>query len=247
MSHTISAGAYGWRHAHWSNTFYPQDLPSGGAEDDAEDWRLSYYSNQFDSVMIPVDYWSSDIIVDCESWLDDVHEQFRFVVECRRDMFSYIPMEKFEEYMKVLQPKLAGLMLLDRVQNRTDSGQEPGNSLYNGDFDSLLDNLHMSMAADGVLIDSDCGFQQLDVCRPVMRHAGDELMEEGWPTNFALYENDLSDLRKTRADIGSFLSQTAGDELQQESGSASLIIVKHAQLQAENLGNFCSMLQIMGY
>jgi hypothetical protein len=246
MNHTIFAGAYGWRHRHWLKTFYPQDLPSGGTEDDAEDWRLSYYSNQFDSVMVPADYWNSNITVDCGSWLDDVHEKFRFVVECRRDMFSYISIEKFSEYMKVLQPKLAALILLDGVQSQNNSGLESGQNIYNGEFDLLLDVLHMSISAEGVLIDLGGDFQQVNVFRQAMPDADDDMTEGIWPTNFAIYENDLTDLRKARKVVESFLTQKAGGEQQQESGS-SVIIVKHSQLQVENLSNFCSMLEIMGY
>ncbi|VAW50835.1 hypothetical protein MNBD_GAMMA06-453, partial [hydrothermal vent metagenome] len=56
----IIPGAYGWRQKHWSNSFYPEDLP---AEDD---WRLTYYSNEFDVVLVPADYWQAGKINTCE-------------------------------------------------------------------------------------------------------------------------------------------------------------------------------------
>jgi len=52
LKQTINLGAYGWRHGRWSGTFYPDDLPMA----DDEDWRLAYYSNEFNAVMVPADY-----------------------------------------------------------------------------------------------------------------------------------------------------------------------------------------------
>ena len=35
-----------WEHPAWNQEFYPDDLP--------EDWRLSYYANEFPVVLVPV-------------------------------------------------------------------------------------------------------------------------------------------------------------------------------------------------
>ena len=61
LKKTINPGAYGWRHKHWLESFYPEDLPVNGSED----WRLSYYSNEFNTVMVPCDYWKSGESIDC--------------------------------------------------------------------------------------------------------------------------------------------------------------------------------------
>ena len=52
LKQMMNLGAYGWRHKHWSNTFYPEDLPV----DADDDWRLAYYSNEFNAVLVPADY-----------------------------------------------------------------------------------------------------------------------------------------------------------------------------------------------
>ena len=43
-AHGLRLGARGWRHAHWENDFYPDDLPP--------DWQLAYYANEFSTVLV---------------------------------------------------------------------------------------------------------------------------------------------------------------------------------------------------
>lgn len=246
MNQTIDTGAYGWRHAHWLDTFYPQDLPSGGDEDDAEDWRLSFYSNQFDAVMIPADYWRSDIKPDCKSWLDDVHEKFRFYVECQQDMFSYISVKTLTAHLKVLQPKLAALVFWDVGLNMQNSQLQSDEILHNIAFRPLLDALQMQSVASGGRISSASDWQQVSICWSALHTAGNGASKRALPKNFAIYENDLTDLRKARIAVESFISQTDDGKPRQENDSDSVIIVKHPQLQAENLNRFRTMLEIMG-
>ncbi len=66
---TIRVGACDWDHAHWQGDFYPDDLP--------QDWRLSYYANEFSTVLVPEARWRAEG-VDFEQWAEDVHEGFRF-------------------------------------------------------------------------------------------------------------------------------------------------------------------------
>lgn len=69
----IFVGAWGWKHDAWGkDQFYPDDLPA--------DWRLSYYSNEFDMVVIPADYWASGDL-EQEDWLDDVDDEFEFYLQ----------------------------------------------------------------------------------------------------------------------------------------------------------------------
>ncbi|MDT8282186.1 MAG: hypothetical protein RQ982_05160, partial [Gammaproteobacteria bacterium] len=82
MKPVITSGAYGWHHPHWSESYYPEGLPSGEPEYETDDWRLRYYSNDFDCVLVPAIDWQSATIEDCASWLDDVHADFEFFVEC---------------------------------------------------------------------------------------------------------------------------------------------------------------------
>ena len=48
-SMSLNIGAYGWKHENWSGGFYPDDLP--------QDWQLTYSSNAFNCVLVPVEYW----------------------------------------------------------------------------------------------------------------------------------------------------------------------------------------------
>jgi len=66
---SIVVGACDWDHPQWRKTFYPEDLP--------EDWRLSYYANEFSAVLVPQEKWQSEE-ADFEQWAEDVPEGFRF-------------------------------------------------------------------------------------------------------------------------------------------------------------------------
>ena len=65
----------GWNHDGWANEFYPDDLP--------QDWRLSYYANEFQAVLVSESDWLNGD--DYEEWLEDVHEEFRFYIELTTD------------------------------------------------------------------------------------------------------------------------------------------------------------------
>jgi len=66
---SIIVGACDWDRPEWLSTFYPDDLP--------EDWRLSYYANEFSAVLVPQAKWRA-ADVDFEQWAEDVPEGFRF-------------------------------------------------------------------------------------------------------------------------------------------------------------------------
>lgn len=69
---TIDIAAYGWQEQDWQG-FYPADLP--------EDWRLGYYSNEFRSIVVPIDVWQDADRDSVEDWRDAVHAGFRFYFE----------------------------------------------------------------------------------------------------------------------------------------------------------------------
>ena len=66
---TIRVGTCGWDQLHWQGSFFPDDLP--------DDWRLSYYANEFSTVLVPEDEWQAED-VDFEQWADDVPDGFKF-------------------------------------------------------------------------------------------------------------------------------------------------------------------------
>ena len=74
FTHTeIIVAARGWSHPRWNEGFYPDDLP--------EDWRLSYYSNEFRAVVVPASQWITVDPIELERWVEDAHEEFRFFLE----------------------------------------------------------------------------------------------------------------------------------------------------------------------
>ena len=65
--------ARGWEHAFWSGGFYPEDLP--------DEWRLTYYANEFGGVLVPAERWQAADETVLHEWIDDVHEKFLFYIE----------------------------------------------------------------------------------------------------------------------------------------------------------------------
>ncbi|MES9872074.1 MAG: hypothetical protein ABW146_03105 [Candidatus Sedimenticola sp. 6PFRAG7] len=73
MAGNFVVGARGWEHEGWCGSFYPEDLPP--------EWRLTYYANEFRSVLLPADRWIDADEEVIGSWCDDVHEAFSFFLE----------------------------------------------------------------------------------------------------------------------------------------------------------------------
>ncbi len=67
----IGIGARGWLHPGWAGVFYPEDLPP--------DWRLAYYANEFDRVVIREQEWQQ--AGDMAALREEVPAHFRFVAE----------------------------------------------------------------------------------------------------------------------------------------------------------------------
>ena len=177
MKKTINPGAYGWRHKHWLKSFYPEDLPVNGSED----WRLSYYSNEFNTVMVPSDYWQSVETVDCEGWLDDVNENFQFFVECHESMFEHLSAVELADYLKILQPQLSGLVFLQANRSAKEK------------FTSVIDALGVEV------------FESV----PVFNSAGQKIAQSENPfsSSLMIIENDLSDLRAVRTIVENIVAQ----------------------------------------
>lgn len=71
--HKLIVGARGWDHSGWNDIFYPGDLP--------EDWRLSYYANEFSGVLVPESVWRAADPGIFAEWCDDVADNFLFFLE----------------------------------------------------------------------------------------------------------------------------------------------------------------------
>ena len=73
----LRVGARGWQFNQWQGAYYPEDLP--------DEWRFSYYSNEFNAVLVPAEYLNSYSIDDWVDWADDTGEDFSFYVELTSD------------------------------------------------------------------------------------------------------------------------------------------------------------------
>ena len=96
----LRLGVRGWRHAHWMHSYYPDDLP--------EDWQLSYYANEFSSVLVPASYFVE--AHDVAQWLEDVPDSFRFYFELPADPAA---LNSFSQDCDIAGHQLAGIILSD--------------------------------------------------------------------------------------------------------------------------------------
>lgn len=65
--------AYGWDHAGWRGSYYPDDLPA--------EWRLAYYANEFRAVVVPATEWRQAAAATAAQWVADTAETFCFLLE----------------------------------------------------------------------------------------------------------------------------------------------------------------------
>ena len=214
MKQTINVGAYGWLHPHWINSFYPEDLPL--------DWRLGYYSNEFNTVLVPSFYWQDQYLADCAALLDDVHSGFQFFIECDDRIFDMVSLLELTEALNILKPQLSGLVFPGGLQ-----------------MEKPIDERFL-MLADALEVDMIAG-QPVPGAKKLWR-PGDTLENPQQRARFAIIEDDLRDLRTVRSFIEPFISQ-----LQDEEDSAASLIVSHPQLQVADLSKFRSVLEIMGH
>ncbi|MCI0507134.1 MAG: hypothetical protein L0Z73_13635 [Gammaproteobacteria bacterium] len=96
----ILAGTRGWQYPEWAGEFYPDDLP--------EDWRFSYYSNEFQTVLIPFDYLQRYEREEWVEWLDDAPKNFAFYVE----LAETAAWGKIEPYLEALGEQLRGIVVV---------------------------------------------------------------------------------------------------------------------------------------
>ena len=223
-------GAYGWTHDSWNDTFYPEGLPL--------EWQLSYYSNEFNAVLVPAGVWSDDfcatseVSFSCEDWLDSVSDEFRFYIECRADMFADISFQAFSENLQTLQPQLAGLVVL---------GEDISAASMKGIID-LADKLETAIFSRHVS-------QKVALKDRSVKYFQDARKNL---SSFALLENELLDLREVRKMVEDFSEHSRNKRSEINSSDLSsdfermTIIVNHPAISASDLLKFRSVLEIMG-
>ncbi len=63
----------GWLDLADAEHFYPDDLP--------DDWRLSYFANEFRASLLPAAIWTASDPLTISQWYEDVAPGFRFAAE----------------------------------------------------------------------------------------------------------------------------------------------------------------------
>ena len=221
MKRNVSVGAYGWRHSYWLDSFYPEDLPVSAEED----WQLSYYSNEFNCVLVPADYWlclsSQNDAIDCNHWLGEVNDEFQFFVECSMDMFDHVSLDVMAKHLKLLQPQLSALVITENRRKIPDS------------ILIQLRNLAVELRVN-IFTDGDFELPIKQIWRK----------DRQCSSALALLEDDLTDLRSVRAAIDDFVSQKSDID---QAGSKATIIVSSPRLQAIDLAQFRKVIEVMGY
>ena len=100
---TLTVASRGWNHTEWVGVFYPDDLP--------EEWRLTYYANEFSAVLIPAGEWLAADAESCADWADDVAESFRFYLELPEEMDAGEILDRLKACCVLLGDNLGGVLV----------------------------------------------------------------------------------------------------------------------------------------
>ncbi len=219
MKQAVNVGAYGWLHPHWINRFYPEDLPA--------DWRLGYYSNEFDTVLVPSFYWQQQSMADCEALLDAVHPGFQFFIECDNRIFDMLSLPELFDALTQLKPQLSALVF-------------PGNGQVEKAIDDRYIELAEKLQVDLIAGQSEPGAEKL-WCSADASKSGQQ------KARFAILQDDLLDLRAVRSHIEPFIAQLQDENEDSTEETTAALIVSHPQLQVADLSKLRSMLEIMGH
>ncbi len=207
----LQVGAYGWLHQSWQGSFYPDDLP--------QEWYLDFYSNEFNTVMIPADYWQAGTGYDCTAWLQGIHDDFRFYVEFPAALSgNKRELALFEQQLRCLQGVLSGVVVTQQL---------PGSEV-------VIQALQA--AVEQTVLFSNTSLKGLD-CQPLWQPSA---APKGI-AQLAIFEDDLRNLRATRQQIDAFIA--AGSNHQ---ALDTAIVVRHEALNAESLRKLRSVIEIMG-
>ena len=220
---SLNIGAYGWKHESWSGGFYPEDLP--------QDWQLTYYSNAFNCVLVPVEYWCEQEMPDCEEWLENVHDEFRFHIACDERLLECVPLEELKASLNILKPVLASLVFLPADSPMSEAGVRQ--------YESLIESLGVEVFGADTIFDQ----ALFDLGGGIWQKQGDSLT-----ARFACIDDDVSDMREARKIVEAFVQQLpAGAETaESDLANEATLIVANPRLEAETLSKLRSVVEIMG-
>jgi hypothetical protein len=245
LNDNINVGTYGWRHSHWLSGFYHEDMP--------QEWQLAYYSNEFNCVLVPADYWQADHGYDCDSWLDDVHEDFVFYLELPATLATDSAKQQFLQQVSLLQPQLAGIVI-------NESACQAAELLWLQTL-AVVSPLYLMAAThfdDKNLSDK--------AVYPVWTDTflQNYVAEKPWPvvSGLAVLHDDLSDFRQFRQTLASYFEAVKSEAVKHEAvkndaiknkavenevrAQPHSIIVINPDISDTRLAQLRSVIEIMG-
>ena len=168
---------------------------------------------------------------DCEEWLENVHDEFRFHIACDERLLEYISLEELETSLNILKPVLASLVFL--------SADNPGSESGIRRFASLIESLGIDVFGAGTVFDQ----AMRDRGGAIWQKPGDSLN-----SRFACIDADISDMRAARAIVEAFVQQLPADKGTGKSDelNEATLIVADPGLEAETLSKLRSVVEIMG-
>ena len=123
VRHDLLLGARDWEHPSWGVDFYPEDLPA--------DWRLSYYANEFQAVMVPTARWMGSSPEDLRQWQEEVPQGFRFYFEVDDGGQVEAWMQHWGEPLcDVLASPVCALVATDSLVADSTESACPGSRVY---------------------------------------------------------------------------------------------------------------------
>lgn len=91
-------GARGWLHEQWVDNYYPEDIP--------DEWRLGFYANEFNTLLVPWPQWNESIEA-LEEGLEDTDDDFHLYLELP-DTVEALPV-----HLNEIADKVAGLVCIN--------------------------------------------------------------------------------------------------------------------------------------
>lgn len=102
-------GTQGWESQSWLDTFYPEDMP--------EDWRLDYYSNFFECVLVEESVWQSWTEETLEDLVDMFEgEDFWFFFDVVSDLTEQ-SVDQLQKIKQFLHQRAVGIVLKSSNQH----------------------------------------------------------------------------------------------------------------------------------
>ena len=91
----VVVGARGWLHEQWIASYYPEDIP--------DEWRLGFYANEFNTLLVPWMQWNESIEA-LEEGLEDTDDDFHLYLELPDTQ------ESLPENLHVIADQVKGLV-----------------------------------------------------------------------------------------------------------------------------------------